>query len=1166
MNSRNKLGINKFLIQEDECVDTNHKPNPRIIRTEGNNKQSPKMNKIRSKSNSRLSKNDLNSNKQNLSNLNKTKNILNQKISEIVKYTEDELGSLNSQEHIQSVVNMCQSFQYELINQLEQEYDENIIKKVLQSNFDKITKSLINYIKLYDNKCVSCILNLKKLLNNLLNTNIKIFSDFSQNNDESSLKVNTTKNRKFSGSSSCAKNVLSENTKNDFFKGEEEMVGLINSLSGGIKISNKNYRTSIIDMAKLIEESNNNIVELKNKLDKLNTQLQKITQQKKNINLFTDDIMADVENLYSMNINIIEDVKLLDTNQTSFYEEAKEIFNHLKINYNTKLREYRKLFDSIEILQQSQTNTTNSSQQITKKGKSITPNRSSNKKISENDLNDSEENIEDYNLNKKEINIKKRNANSQEKTKKNNMNIIKDKEKILNINNTNIDIYSLSNEVMEFFNKMKNLQDSIVKKKKGVNQMKVDFEKYKKKLIKLLQNIIDEKNNFPNKTNSYSKIINNNDNDIIALNNKNNTNKNSFKNIKTYSQLNNKIVSVEQFNIINENADNLFNGSMELNQPLNNSNHQTELKAKYDTLLEEVNTKSLEINNLQEKINKLTTENNDIKTKLKTLEKENQKLSSNEKKSKKNYNEYEKININEILSSSNNMNINSPTSNQELLEENNKKLQKENKNLKELINKCVNIIFESIKEMAPNMVEDNIISEESEEKDKNKNSENENDEEFDLNYITEAVKKFQSYNKEILQNIKKSEEEKEKFEKQAHENEVKANAYKNALEQAINKINMGDENPNFDINDKNQNKRQFTFDGEGEVSFKDNFGVKKNNKEDMISKNFGSNEEINKLIMDSNNEENQKKNVGNKNDDVDKINKDLLKVQKNLTEKIKYLEDEIEKYKLTLQNNFIEVGNEMYDNNENTISLAKYNRLVKLYEDELKKNKELESKYLSFINEINANIANKNNLSNKLNTSNKNKYEDENVLFENHEHDDQQKIINKNKTYGELNVHNENYLGLLNKDININGDEDDYENDENARVNRTNSGVYKNPRLQELEEENKNLEENENLLQTQLIAIKQELKETRQALEDCKKQNIELIQELEAQGTLKNENMIGVLRNSIERLITEIKITPKIKEILLVLLRVSSYTEEQIDVIFKYKEKKKNIINLFQLE
>ena len=82
------------------------------------------------------------------------------------------------------------------------------------------------------------------------------------------------------------------------------------------------------------------------------------------------------------------------------------------------------------------------------------------------------------------------------------------------------------------------------------------------------------------------------------------------------------------------------------------------------------------------------------------------------------------------------MNINSPTSNQELLEENNKKLQKENKNLKELINKCVNIIFESIKEMAPNMVEDNIISEESEEKDKNKNSENENDEEFDLNYIT----------------------------------------------------------------------------------------------------------------------------------------------------------------------------------------------------------------------------------------------------------------------------------------------------------------------------------------------------------------------------------------------------------------------------------------------
>ena len=1160
MKSRNKLGVNKFLIQENDLIDTNQKPN-RIIRTEGNNKQSPKMNKVRSKSNSRLSKNEINRNNQTSPNLNKTKNILNQKISEIVKYTEDELGSLNSQEHIQSVVNMCQSFQYELINQLEQEYDENIIKKILQTNFDKITKSLITYIKLYDNKCVGCILNLKKLLNNLLNTNIKLFSDFSQNNDEYSLKVNTTKNRKISGSSSCGKNVLSENTKNDFFKGEETMVGLINSLSGGIKICNKNYRTSIIDMAKLIEESNNNIVELKNKLDKLNNQLQKFSQQKKNFNFFTDDIMTVVENLYSMNINIIEDVKLLDTNQTSFYEEAKEIFNHLKINYNTKLREYRKLFDSIEILQ-SQTNTTVSSQQITKKGKSIPPNRS-NKKLSENDLNDSEENIEDYNLNNKEINIKKRNANSQDKTNKN---IINDKDKILtSINNINIDIYSLSFEVMEFFNKMKNLQDSIVKKKKGISQMKVDFEKYKKKLIKLLQNIIEEKNNNPNQTNSCSKIMNTSDNDTIILNNKNNTNINSCQTIKTYSQLNNKIVSVEQFNIINENADNLFNGSMELNQPLNISNRQTELKEKYDTLLEEVNTKSIENNNLQDKINKLTNENNELKTKIKSMEKENQKISNNDKKSKKNYNEFEKVNINEILSSSNNMNMNSPTSNQELLDENTKKLQKENKNLKELMNKCVNIIFESIKEMAPSMVEDNIISEESEDKDKlNKNIENENEEEFDMNYITEAVKKFQSYNKEILQNIKKSEEEKEKFEKQAHENEVKANAYKNALEQAINKINMGEENSNFDINDKNQNKRQFTFDGDGEVSFKDNFGVKKN-KED-VNKNFGSNEEINKLIMDSNNEENQKKNVGNKNEDVDKINKDLLKVQKNLTEKIKYLEDEIEKYKLTLQNNFIEVGNEMYDNNENTISLAKYNRLVKLYEDELKKNKEQESKYLSFVNEITSNITNKNNLSNKLNTNNKNKYEDENVLFENHENDDKQKNINKNKTYGELNVHNENYLGLLNKDININGDEDEYENDENARVNRTNSGVYKNPRLQELEEENKNLEENENLLQTQLIAIKQELKETRQALEDCKKQNMELIQELESQGTLKNENMIGVLRNSIERLITEIKITPKIKEILLVLLRISSYTEEQIDLIFKYKEKKKNIINLFQLE
>ena len=60
-----------------------------------------------------------------------------------------------------------------------------------------------------------------------------------------------------------------------------------------------------------------------------------------------------------------------------------------------------------------------------------------------------------------------------------------------------------------------------------------------------------------------------------------------------------------------------------------------------------------------------------------------------------------------------------------------------------------------------------------------------------------------------------------------------------------------------------------------------------------------------------------------------------------------------------------------------------------------------------------------------------------------------------------MNVHSDNYLSLLNKDININGDEEenDDENDDNIKVNRSNSGLYKNLRMQELIEENKDLKE-----------------------------------------------------------------------------------------------------------
>ena len=1090
MKKRNISDINKFLIDNDENKDYNYNLN--LIKTELNQNinTSPKINKNNNKSNSKYIQAN-NSSVKNKSPI-KNKRIYNKNNIEIIKYLEEELGSLDSEKHIKNAIKIIESFQNELIGQLEQEYDENSIKEILQNNFQKIINLLIKYFTLYDNKCANCIDNLKKMLKTVSSIdNVNNYNNNSLINSDGKISNKSYKNNYMP--------VFNEEKKKEFLNGEEIIVGLINSLSGGIKNCNKNYRTTVINMAKLIEESNNSLIEIKTKLDNLNTKINtKISneiQYKKNLSLSVVNIITDIQNLYSMNCTIIEDVKLIDVNQTSFYEEAKEIFNHLKINHNKKLKEYHMFFESISHMQTN----ANSLTEIKKRGNSFSGNRINFEKNSNNT-----ENILVKNNSSKKMNIKNNNKDYNENNYK------------------NINLISFAEQTIDLFNKMKNLQESIVKRIEGTNQMKIDFEKDKRKLIKLANYIIN------NKINSSENKIN-----LIKQRKDNDT-----KKILNYE------IQTEYFEIIAEMR--LDNKTFEISQ----------MQMKYNNLLEEINKKSQEINKLQDKINNIQLENNELKRS------ENNKFSNNI-----NFDEINKIN-DEIISPLNNNSINS-NSDKIIPNENIIQLKQENKKLKELMNKCVQIIFDSIKETSPNMVDDNFISDESEDKIKNEKNnieDNGQEDEFDMNYISEAVKKFQNYNIEMVKNLKKAEEEKEKFEKEAHENLIKAEAYKNTLDQAINKINQGEEGNTSDIsNNKSQNKKNFSFEGEGEISFKDNFGGSINNnintkqeKEEIMNNNIINEHNINDLnqllVNNSNEEEKDNKN----NEDVMKVNKDLLKIQQNLIDKIKSLEEENEKNKLTIHNLFIESGNDLYDDiNEMSVPMAKYNRLLKLLETEQERNKNLEEKNLYLISGITESISlNKNeieNITNKLNM--------ENSEYENGKNKNNK--INKNRTYGELNVHNDNYLSLLNKDININGDEEENEYENDLKMKKDN--LYSNNKIQEIIEENKSLKENESLLSTQLITIKQELKETRVLLDEANKKNVELSQEIESQGTLRNQNSIGSLRNCLERLITEIKVNNKIKEILIVILRLACYTEEQIETIFKYKDKKKNIINIFQL-
>ena len=1101
MQKRNISDLNQFLIDNENNEYNNYEHynnNINMIKTEGN--KSPNISPQNNKNNSKPISNYMKLNNSSSKNKpqNKKINLYNKNIIDIIKYTEEQLGSLDSEKHIKNAVKILENFQNELIEQLEQEYDENSIKKVLQSNFDKIIKMLINYFTIYDNKCAYCITNLKKMLKNKLTINKP------QSNTNTYINSNSNSNK---SAKIYRENIhpFDEEKKRELLNGEEIIVSLINSLSSGIKTCNKNYRTTVIEMAKLIEETNSGLIELKNKLDNLSMNLKSKTNIndinfKKNVSLSINNIIIDVENLYSMNFNIIEDVKIIDSNQTTFYEEAKEIFNNLKINHNKKLKEYHLFFESISHMQTS----ANSTKDIKKRGNSFSENRM---------------NIRRNNEKK----IIKNNSSNNIKVKKNYDTI--DEKNIFD----NINIISFAQYVLEFFNKMKNLQECIIKKIEGINQMKIDFEKYKKKLIKLVNYILNDKSN---------EIQNN-------LMNQNIKNIN-FTTVNNH-QFSFEIIQIENFEITAD--ENIENKDIDI--------EKSELQMKYNNLLEEINNKSQEINKLQDKINNIQLENNELK-------RNNNKVSNNI-----NFDEINKIN-DEIISPLNNNSINSnydKSKSEEIII----KLKQENKNIKELMNKCVQIIFDSIKETSPNMVEDNFISDESEDKIKNEknNLDNEEEDEINMEYITEAVKKFQAFNNEISKQLKKAVEEKEKYEKEAHENLVKAEAYKNALDQAINKINLGEDGNTSDITEKIQNKKQFTFEGEGEISFKENFGGSintnsKQEKEEKINKKINNENNINDLnqllVNNSNDEDNKEQNNDNNKENEDenlnKVNKDLLKIQQNLIDKIKSLEEENEKNKITMHNLFIESGNDLYDDiNEMSVPMDKYNRLLKLLETEQERNKNLEEKYIAFINELTENLTlNKNEIENLSNKANYSEYEN------NRNKNNINNKINKNRTYGELNAHNENYLSILNKDININGDEDD--NDYN---NERNNNAYNNLKIQEIIEENKDLKKNESLFKTQLSAIKQELKETRELLKESQKKNEEYLKEIESQGTFRNKNLIGSLRNGLERLITEIKINNKIKEVLIILLRLACYTEEQIETIFKYKDKKKNIINIFQM-
>ena len=377
-------------------------------------------------------------------------------IANIIKCLEKELILMNSEKYVNDIVKMFEIFQEELIIQLENKYNDLKINKIIKNNFEIVIKYIINFFSIYRNKYTECINLIKTKLNCITKRekiNKSIINNYTNNNNNII--------------------IFEENIKKYFLNQEENIVNLINSLSSTIKAFNSKYKLILINIENNLDSFNNKLIEIKNKLNIINRNNSKTFNYNiKTKNLNYDEINIDIEKIYLTNINFNKEIKSLDKEHKLFLVEAKDIFNNLRINHKIKIKKYQKFFDSIN-------NAKKNKEKIEPKNKSelkyLKINLSKLKRTRNIKLNNSQ--------NSSNNNNNSFNTTSTLQNKKLNYNSIYKSEE------NNIEVYYISQLMLEFFDKLKILQKAIINKEPNVNILKKEFEKYKKEIIKYLKNL-----------------------------------------------------------------------------------------------------------------------------------------------------------------------------------------------------------------------------------------------------------------------------------------------------------------------------------------------------------------------------------------------------------------------------------------------------------------------------------------------------------------------------------------------------------------------------------------------------------------------------------------------------------------------------------------------------
>ena len=1179
---------------------------------------------------------------------------LNQLAINIIENVDNEMNQLDSQELLQSLMQILQNFQNELINQLETEPEENQIKIILQNNFDTIIKFVVQCIQSFDNIRGNSIENLKNSLNQLfeiVSTEIEELSkNYNNNNKSNDNKINND-----------CQNEISK-MKNLILSKQNKFVSLINSLSSVIRNYIKDYKQLIKELSSNTQnyfseltKCKTDIIEIKSifNCSNINGTLSNILKSK------TDQINIELDNLFKINKDMINEIKAIDCENIKLYDSAKSIFQKLKDFHKIQIEELTNLEKQNDFSNQNYKKI---------KSKSLPKTRNNTVMPMQRRININNENEDDFNsntynsiLNQSDKFKKGRGSSENRRTtysnqETSNIHILNEinknmKNEIDKYNNINIEnnkslkkklprsksdrnlkiktegiqeIKNLSNDILILFKKMNNLQNSIMKKESNIQELKVDFEKFKK--------------NLKEKVKLNLELINSNEQLTInkSIQDKNEELNNKFKELEINCQNYENMIEqlgkkINEKNILIEKLENEVNNNKKIELSQNKLKEYEDNLKKYEEknkkLIEEIELKTKEINKLNDTLNKKEqllempksikndskdneeilkdNENIDFEDTIRNIkgskeEKHFEKIENDLKMIKNKKDNFEKENKdlqNKILSLNDEINILLKT--KEKLEEDNK------------------ILLTEIEELKKNSEEKNNILKPNNDDLKYKNLENEN-----------LILKEE--NKNLKENNKKLETQ---FSNEKKQNENKLKETLNLVKEMKNKINKNEnekEIPNY--------KKELIICSNIILNLYKKVNEKEKKNDKMVQSVLNKNPNEGLLIVEEDlNEEEDTKSEEIK--DFDNIN-DLIKKNKlyylQIKEYLNQIKKNNSKKKIEMKNKFaIEGGDTNKLENENkflkdlitecihtifssikeknpefvdeedeefkNINQKKefdkefvkeavqkfelYNNLVneqfnQLKEDKLKLENELHNLQIksktykealdNAINKINQNnisdeLRKSNNEDSKENNSQNNKMKVEhtqqsqnvqsyktfgiednnskNLEFEEEKEeiifDDDKPKKKNNHTFTQIKSDN-NVLNLLNKENN----NEAFSFSDRQKV-----------RIEELIKENKKLEENESLLLTQLSELKKELKQNRDIIENLKGKNFEYCREF-----------LYPLRNALERLIFEIKLTNKIKEVLNIILSLASYTDEQIQVMYQYKEKKKNFFNMFPLE